>query len=270
MKKLFSYLAPHTSYLVLFYLLSPLFASAQKTVEADAKVDFVTHYVWRGTDVGGVYIQPSGALKWQGLSLKMAASTPLAKEDPTEIDITLGYTLGPVNIGVTDYWMTGNDYDGRNLYFSYEAERGAHQFEGNIGFTCRYFSLQGYTMFWGNDFKYDNPDNALSREQGKRAFSTYIELNIPFYMAGLDWVLRGGMTPFESANTIVPTTVVNGIQHYQKEHFYADGPRCISASLRATKNFELGDIKVPVFFEFNSNPYLQTAYFIVGMSVIPF
>lgn len=245
-------------------------ASAQKEVETSAKIDLVSHYVWRGTDMAGMSIQPSGSLQWQGLSLQLSGSTPLDKADPSEIDVTLGYKLGPFNIGITDYWMTGNDYEGRNLYFNYETERGAHQFEGNLGFTCRYFSLQAYTMFWGNDFKYDNPEFAFSRQWGKRAYSTYIELNVPFYMAGLDWDLRGGMTPFESANTIVPTQVVNGIQRYQKEHFYANGPTCVSASLRATKNFEMGDLKVPVFLEFNSNPYLQTAYFIVGMSVIPF
>jgi len=245
-------------------------ASAQKEIEASAQLDFVSHYVWRGTDMAGMCIQPKGALSWNGLSLQLSGSSGLAKEDPSELDVTLSYKLGPFNIGVTDYWQTGNDYDGRNLYFSYDAERGAHQLEGNIGFTCQYFSLQGYTMFWGNDFKYNDPDLAMLRQWGKRAFSTYIELDVPFYLAGLDWDLRGGMTPFESANTIVPTTVINGIQHYQKEHFYANGPTCVSASLRATKNFKFEDIKMPTFLEFHANPYLQTAYFIVGVSIIPF
>ena len=238
--------------------------------EATADIDIISHYVWRGTDMGAASIQPTGTISWRGASLSLSGSTGLHRDDDQEIDVTLGYQAGPFNIGLTDYWQTGCDFDGRDLYFSYDQEHGAHQLEGNIGYTCQYFSLQAYTMIWGNDFKYQTYEDALARENGKRAFSTYIELHVPFYMCGLDWDLRGGITPFESANTIVKTGETDGKPHYRKDHFYANGATCVLASVRATKNFEIGDVKTPAFLEFVANPYLRKAYFLVGVSIKPF
>ena len=44
-------------------------------------------------------------------------------------------------------------------------------------------------MFWGNDHKIN----------GDRAYSTYVELSVPFRAGGLDWDVRAGITPMESA-----------------------------------------------------------------------
>ena len=246
-----------------------LTANAQKKVEVSAQVDFVSHYIWRGFDNGGITILPQGSISWNNLSFEISGATCLDKEDGRQLDLTLGYKLGPINIGITDYWETGLDYDGRDLYFKYDAEKGAHRFEGNIGYTNDYFSVQAYTMFWGNDFKYDL-DNALTRQDGKRAFSSYIEVGVPMYLCGLDWDFKAGFTPFESAYNLTYTGDVLGIPHYQKDYYYAGGPTCVMASIRATKNYKLGEIKIPAFMEINANPYLQKAYLIVGVSVFPF
>ena len=117
-------------------------------------------------------------------------------------------------------------------------------------------AAQGSGWFWFD---------ALYNVNGKRAYSTYVELNIPFYMGGLDWDLTGGVTPFESAGK--PVNTDDGIV---REYFYAKGFACVKASLRATKNFELGDIKMPIFAEIHTNPYMQKAWLVVGVRVLPF
>ena len=240
-------------------LAMPSVAGAQKRVEGSVSADIVTQYIWRGQDLGGFSFQPTASLSWQGLSLNVFGSTGLDKKDPREIDLTLGFQRWGVNIGVTDYWMSGVEKDNRYLYF--DEFEGAHKLEANIGYTCKYFSLQAYTFFWGNDVKIN----------GERAYSTYIELTVPFKLGGVDWQVRGGMTPFESAGWTEPKGD-DGIAAMLTNSYYdyAEGVACLEASVRATKTMDIGFSKLPVFAELNVNPYLQTANVIFGVTVNPF
>ena len=161
-------------------------------IEGSVGLDMVSHYMWRGTDKGNVTILPFGQISWKGAFLKLHGATGLDKEDAKEINISLGYKYKfsdyfGVNIGATDYWTSGKDYEGRNLYFEWDPVKNGHQLEANLGFDFGLFSIQGYTMVWGNDFKYQHLDDVENRTNGKRAWSTFIELNIPFYMGGIDW-----------------------------------------------------------------------------------
>ena len=174
---------------VMVMAVMPFSAMAQDEVEATVAADIVSHYMWRGQDRGGFSIQPMGQVSWKGLSLELEGNAGLESKDAHEINLTLGYQNSGFNVGVTDYWLTGVDPEDR--YFYYNEKNTGHQFEGNVGYTCKYFSLQGYTIFWGNDFKKD----------GDRAYSTFIELSVPFKLGGIDWMVRAGVTPMESAGT---------------------------------------------------------------------
>jgi len=240
-------------------LAMPSMAGAQKQVEGDIYADIITQYVWRGQEVGGFSFQPTASLSWQGLSLGVTGNAGLDKEDPREIDLMLGYSRWGVNIGVIDYWTSGVEKDNRYLYF--DQYEGAHKLEANIGYTCKYFSLQAYTLFWGNDIKVN----------GKRAYSSYVELTVPFKLGGIDWQVRGGMTPFESAGWSEPMGEEGIAAMLTKNNYeYAEGVACLEASLRATKTMDIGFSKLPVFAELNVNPYLQTAHMIFGVTVNPF
>ena len=144
--------------------------TSEDGVEATVQCDFVSHYMWRGTDMGGISIQPTVSIGWRGLSLSLFGSTGLDKEDSEEIDLTLGYERDfgefGFNIGVTDYWTSGMDYGKLDRYFFFEEAESAHQLEANIGFRLPWFYIQGYTMVWGNDFKYQSHlDDALKSIQ---------------------------------------------------------------------------------------------------------
>jgi len=244
--------------------LLPTTASAEdndnQEFKAKAGIDFVSHYMWRGTDMADFSIQPELGISWKGLSLTAAASTGFKDDDVEDIDVTLNYSRWGFNIGVIDYWT--KDVDEKNRYFYYDSH-GPHQLEANLGYTCKYFSLQAYTMFAGNDFKIN----------GDRAYSTYIELAVPFKAGGLNWDARVGISPMESSGTTTTRTVqglVSEIKVTDKIYQYGEGFTCNMVSVRATKTFEFKYFKLPIFAEIHANPYLQKAYLLAGVTIATF
>lgn len=238
-------------------------AELEKTsdFEAHVKADLLSHYMWRGTDMAGICIQPELGVSWKGLSLSAFGNAGFDNNDVKEFDITLGYEYKGFNIGITDYWASG--VDPKDRYFFYKDKETPHQLEANIGYTCKYGSLQAYTIFWGNDYKIN----------GDRAYSTYVELSVPFRAGGLDWDARVGITPMESAGYTTSSTVQNFLGEFtlvERHFFYGEGFTCNMASIRATKNLQYKGLRLPVFAEIHTNPYLQKANFLVGISVIAF
>lgn len=239
----------------------PASVSAQDEIKATVSADLVSRYMWRGCDLADVSLQPTLNVAWKGLSFEASGSTPLEKNGGTQdIDLTLSYSLFGVNIGVTDYWTA--NVDAENRYFHYSGKTQCpHQLEANLGYTCKYGSLQAYTMFWGNDYK----------RNGDRAFSTYIELSVPFRLGGLDWDVRAGITPMESGCSSYKEEVNDQevgtfyITHY--DYLYGERFNCNMASLRATKNLQFKHFNVPVWVEVHTNPYLQRANFVLGVSI---
>lgn len=233
---------------------------AQDKPKAYLDADIVSRYMWRGIDMAGVSIQPEVSLKWKGLFIDAQGSVGIESTDVKEIDLSLGYERYGFNIGVTDYWSSGIEEN--DLYFKYE-KKGAHQLEANIGYTCKYGSLQAYTMFWGNDFKIN----------GDQAYSTYLELTVPFKLGGVDWKLGVGGTFMESAGrkeSETEKTSDGDITRTKYFYYYAEGPACVMASLRATKNINIGNVSLPVFAELHTNPYLQKAHLLFGITIRPF
>ena len=57
---------------------------------------------------------------------------------------------------------------------------------------------------------------------------------------------------------------------YQQYYYYGGGLSCVMASLRATKNLDLGFTEIPVFAEFHTNPYMRKADLLLGITINPF
>jgi len=246
----------------IFFLTMSLVASlpvcAQEDLEADVKVDLVSNHVWRGQHYGNASIQPFAEVRWYGAYVNMFGSTGFSKDDIERIDVSLGYRAPfGLNVGVGTHWMSGIDEKDRFFYF--KPKDCGHKFEANIGYSHRYFSLQAYTIVYGNDFKIN----------GDRAFSTYIELTVPFRLATVDWQAKVGFSPMESAGwkTAIED---NFFFDSMNDYLYGKGPTVVLASLRAQKSFKIAGYDVPVFVEFDSNPYTQKAYGVAGISFCPF
>lgn len=219
--------------------------SAQERVEATASADFVSQYVWRGQDLGGISVQPTLGLSWRGLSLSAWGNVGFDSGDTKELDLTLGYRVGGFNVGVTDYWFnSGPD----RRYFFYEAHSTAHVFEANVGYDFGPVALQWYTNFAGNDYK-QGDGGALSH-----AYSSYVELSAPFSLGGMDWLAAVGAVPYESSPVYGST----------------GGFAVTNVALRATKEIRITPgFSVPLFAAVSANPASQQAYFVGGFTLRP-
>ena len=218
---------------------------AQDEIEATVRGDLVSSYIWRGQDLGSTAIQPTLGVGYKGLSLTAWGSYGLVNaDDVKEFDLTLDYTISGLSIGITDYWfsrMDGGDPDGR--YFKYEAHGTNHVFEGYIGYDFSFAALRWFTNFAGNDG---------TNKDGKRAYSSYVEVNVPFKLATVDWTATAGAVPY--CTTSYGTT----------------GFAVTNLALKATKDIKITDsFSIPIFGQVVANPCSQKAYLVLGFTLQP-
>ena len=207
------------------------------------KADFVNEYIWRGLKCGDVAVQPTFGVDYNGLSLTAWGSYGLTNSaDLKEFDLTLAYAVGGFNIGITDYWFSeGLDPDAR--YFKYDAHGTNHLFEANIGYDFGVASLQWFTNFAGNDG---------TNNDGKRAYSSYVEASVPFKLAAVDWTATAGAVPFATTS------------------YGTSGFAVTNLSLRATKDIRVTDsFSIPIFGQLTGNPCSQKAYLVLGFTLQP-
>ena len=175
----------------------------------------------------------------EGDAEKMKLKYASAYTDNNEIDITASYTLGRLNIGVTDYWV--NDPEQR--YFLYDAHRTSHVFEANVGYDLGLASIQWYTNFAGNDGE---------NNKGNRAYSSYLEAKVPFQLAGCDWEGAVGLVPFATS------------------YYETNGLAVTNISLKGTKDIALSEkLSIPVFAQLIATPHTQKAFLIFGITLSP-
>ena len=216
---------------------------AQEKVETTICGDVVSSYIWRGQDLGNVSLQPTLGIGYKGLSLTAWGSVGLSDpSDTKEFDLTLSYAIGGLNIGVTDYWFN-NGLDPENRYFKYDAHGTNHVLEANIGYDYGLASLQWFTNFAGND--------GVNKD-GKRAYSSYVELTVPFKLATVDWTATAGAVPFST------------------DFYGTDGFAVTNLAIRATKEIKVTEsFSVPVFGQAVANPCSQKAYLVIGFTLQP-
>ena len=217
-------------------------AFAQDEVETTVSADVVSQYIWRGQDLGSVSLQPTLGVSYKGLSLTGWGSVGLTEPaDTKEFDLTLAYTIGSLNIGVTDYWFDNIGPETR--YFKYDAHGTNHVFEANIGYDFGFASIQLYTNFAGNDG---------TKKDGKRAYSSYGEIAVPFKFAAVDW-----------------SATIGAVPHYTTS-YGTTGFAVTNVSLKATRDIKVTDsFSIPVFGQVVANPCAQKAYLVFGLTLQP-
>ena len=138
---------------------------------------------------------------------------------------------------ITDYWFSNGAG-----YFHYGAHNTAHVFEAQVGYDFGFLALNWYTNFAGADGVTDD---------GDRAYSSYLALSVPFRLAGLDWSVDVGATPWATS-------------------FYnngAGGFEVCDISIGASKEVKITDhYALPLFAKATWNPATEGAYFVFGVS----
>lgn len=217
--------------------------SAQNEVEGTLSADVVSSYVWRGQENGGVSIQPTAALGWKGLSLGAWGSFEVSPSNPCgkEIDITLSYAVKGFTVGVTDYYIAGS---GDGKFFTYGGpQRTPHTFEANVGYDFGCLAVNWYTNFAGADYYYGS---------GRRAYSSYCQLDAPFRLGRLDWLATLGVVPYATG-------------------FYAADRAAAfhvnTAALRCGYDIRFTRFVLPVFAQFAVNPSGKDAFFLAGFTL---
>ena len=218
-------------------------AQEKEKIETTISGDIVSSYIWRGQDLGSVSLQPTLGIGYKGLSLTAWGSYGLTDpSDTKEFDLTLGYTVGGFNIGITDYWFNAG-LDPDNRYFKYDAHGTNHVFEANIGYDFGFASVQWFTNFAGND--------GVNKD-GKRAYSSYAEVAVPFKLATVDWTATAGAVP------------------YATDFYGTTGFAVTNLTLRADKEIKVTDsFSIPVFGQVTANPCSQKAYLVFGLTLHP-
>ncbi|MDD3108242.1 MAG: hypothetical protein PHV49_03420 [Alistipes sp.] len=215
---------------------------AQTELEVNLGADLVSGYVWRGVYQAGsgVSVQPSLGLSYKGFSIGAWGSTSFS-EGFKELDLSAGYSVGGFSIGVTDYWWAGQ---GIPFYGDY---LNTHLIEGTLGYHFgEKFPLYvtWSTMLAGNMDKVD----------GKRKYSTYIEVGYDFQIKGVDFTCAVGVAPWDSPAWLIPRYGDTGFQ-------VSNISLKASKAIKITKNYAL-----PIFVQAIASPATDDAHLVFGLS----
>lgn len=246
---------------VLIFILPAVASTAQeadKGVQFTVQGDLVSSYVWRGMYQTGASVQPMLGLSAGGFFLTAWGSTDFdgisssAKAAAKEVDLTIGYSFRNFTVTVADMWWAGQ---GAGNYFNFNSHETNHHFEAGLAYTlpCEKFplSLAWYTMFAGEDKKdlvFDADGNLLD---SKQAYSSYVELNYPFSVKGVDLNATLGFVPYESP-------LIYG----------TDGFSVTNIALKGTKEIKFTDsFSLPVFSQVIWNPRMEDVHLVFGITL---
>jgi len=214
--------------------------NGQEKMELTLEGNILTNYIWRGQDFADFSVQPTFGLSWKGLSLAAFGNMSFDEDEVDEFDISLYYETNGFEAGITDYYFFGGKY------FEYTASKTVHTYEAYAGYDFGPLSAYWYTNFAGSDGK---------TKHGKRAYSSYIELETPFRLAGCQWKATVGAVPWYS--TFYPDNNSSG--------FAVCNVRLMAEkAIGITEKFSL-----PLFAAISANPSSQKAFFIFGLTLRP-
>lgn len=227
--------------------------------------DLVSSYLWRGQHVGGLSIQPSVTLDWNGLYLcgwgNIGADNWKFEDIYPELDITIGYDNYGFKLDLTHlYYFGGDNYfkglgDANNTYKDAEGNitESSTTMELHAGIDIGEWvdvvplTFDWYTTILGYDPVFDQDGFLKMNNNGncKRAYSTYIEIGYDFELP-LDIVLglKLGFTPWKG-------------MYSDYEEVWTDGNTIgfNNIQLRAEREFELKGLYINVWGEAMFNCY---------------
>ena len=211
---------------------------AQDEIQTVAKADILSQYMWRGQEMGATSFQPALGIEWKGFSLVGGANIGISdKTDPKELDITAQYTLGNFRFGLVDYWSDSPN----TRYLYYDAHSTSHVFEAFVGYDFGIVDASWQTNFAGQDYQ---------TVDGKRAYSSYVELTAPFKLANFQWEAQLAFVPWKS------------------DYYHTTGFAVTNVNLKAIKNIRLTEhFALPVFAQVVANPCSQKTYIVFGLTI---
>ncbi len=212
--------------------------------------DIVSSYIWRGQNLGGLSIQPSVTLGWQGLYLSgwwnVGADNWAFENLNPEMDLTLGFDRWGVQVDLTHYYYFGGEkFLLGNCDMTLDDNASRSTMELHAGFHLGDvvekvpLSIDWYTTVLGGDGYIDE------NEELKRAYSTYIQVGYDFVLPlGTVIGAKVGLTPWRGA--------YSGYEEVWKN---AGTVALTNLNIRVEHEFEVGAFTFSVFGEGMLNCY---------------
>jgi hypothetical protein len=229
--------------------------------------DFVSRYVWRGTDYGNSpAIQPSLYFSWNGLcvgawgsysfsnySYALNDSITVDAGKYSEFDLYISYTYKWFTLLLYDYFTANgmNPNEGNN-YFDLKNSTTSHTLEASLIFEGpEKFPLKftASTLIYGADKNQD--ENGEYGYGTKNNFSTYLELEYKFHVAKnfMD------LSPFIGGSLFGSS-------------WYGSKPGIINLGLSASKEIPVTErFSIPVKLSVVANPVAQSTFLIFAVSL---
>lgn len=230
---------PRLFLLLILQILSVSILAQPSHFKVDYGVSLLSRHSWRGTVLGNApTIEPEVSVTKNKFSLGLWSAAAF-NSSYEEIDIIASYSLLPsLNLTIWDYY---NPVDGKsNNYLNYKQEDLRHTIE----FTAEYDNDNSHFGFLGGVFLYGDADSATMKER----FSTYLEPRFNFALAGVDFGIFAGITPFAG--------------------YYADKTAFINTGIKVEDCISINQrFEMPVQFLFFVNPYTKEASFSVSAGI---
>jgi len=242
-------------FLVLFMTMAfgmPVDLMCQNKLSLDPGADFVSRYIWRGSDFGNSpAIQPKLEMKYSGFKLGAWGSYSFSSQaNFQEVDLYMAYTLKELlTITITDYFLPDGTLS-NNKYFNYDYNTTGHVFEATLkyeGTENLPLSIMAGTNFAGADARtYDN----------KLQYSTYVEIGYSLNIkeTRLNFFLGG--TPTK------PDKDKGETGYYGPHNGIINIGATATKEIRITEKFSL-----PVFASLITNPQQQNIFIVFGFTL---
>ncbi len=224
--------------IILAVLLS-LTAKAQSELHINMQTDLFSRHYWRGFVFGDTpAIEPQITFSKGPWSLNLWAAYTL-NESYSEIDIIPSYSFGDFEVVFFDYYNPV--VDGLNRYFDFAPEGNRHS--GELALFFNGSKLVPVRLMAGT-FLYGDKDPI----SGRALFSTYLELGVPWSMAGFDAEISIGVTPARG--------------------FYFDRFSVVHAGFTLSNLIQLSEqVYIPMRFSFTGNPVQSQAWVIFSAGI---
>lgn len=170
---------------VLAVLCSSEKVRAQEKLTFSAGGDIVSSYVWRGVRQDGLSFQPSATLGYKGFYLNAWGSANV--NSLIEMCWILGYDSEHFMATVADIWVKGRSSELTPKYFDYKM----HHLEAKVAYRISYqlpLTFSWHTRLLGPDFD----------AQGRKIWSSYVEVYYPFSLSGFDLYGVVGAAPWKA------------------------------------------------------------------------
>ena len=214
-------------------------AQENKQWKVDFRTDLYSRHLWRGDQLGDApAIEPEISLTKGNFGFSVWAATTF-DNSYSEIDLILNYQVLPfLNISFYDYFNPVPD--AQNQFWKFKGDEMRHSLELTADLEKDDFPL---TLLAGV-FLYGDKDSISSGER----FSTYIEPAYNFKIAGKDFRLFTGFTPFSG--------------------YYAGKFAFVNAGITFSESFAVStQLEMPVEITFCTNPSTNQSWFVVGVGI---